>query len=82
MSTIEQVPQKFLKIPFLKWQGLVCVNSISSASSSWFVSTPCGPCFLVLASHLNDLERDVTSMCQNLLVFLKDGCLLSTTSML
>ncbi len=59
-----------------------CIPKIqaTSASSSWFVSTPCGPCFFYFIFPFKWFERDVISIYQNLLVFFKDSCLFSTTS--
>jgi len=51
-----------------------------SVSSSWFASTPCGPCFLDIVFSFKWYERDVTSMCQNFLTFFKYSFPLSTAS--
>ncbi len=52
----------------------------TNVSSSWFVSTPCGPYFFDLIFPFKWLERYVISIYQKLLVFFKDNCLFSTIS--
>ncbi len=54
---------------------------MTNASSSFFVSTPCRPTFLVLVLPLRWFDSKVKRMFQYLLAFFKEVCLHFTTSM-